>query len=150
MGWGSGIPDSGSGKNLSRIPNSDPGVKKAPNPVSGFATLSPKQKLNMELDLQRLFGLHVTRCAQLFSLAETRGLQGDVVYLSWPIAPLLYEPYCGGGGVVSGSQPMRTAVHITWHGAQINFGELTPYLTCDWNPATPPLPSHLGAIGQQR
>jgi hypothetical protein len=24
---------------------------------------------------------------------------------------------------------MRTAVHITWHGAQINFGDLPPYLT---------------------
>ncbi len=27
------------------------------------------------------------------------------------------------------SQPMSTAVHITWHGAPINFGDLTPYLT---------------------
>ncbi len=26
---------------------------------------------------------------------------------------------------------MNTAVHITWHGAQINFGDLTPYLTYD-------------------
>ncbi len=32
-------------------------------------------------------------------------------------------------GRVAGSQPMRTAVHITWHGAQRNFGDLTPYLT---------------------
>ncbi len=30
----------------------------------------------------------------------------------------------GGGGGVAGSQPMSTAVHITWHGAQINFGDL--------------------------
>ncbi len=29
-------------------------------------------KLNMEVDLQSLFGLHVTWCAQLYSLAETR------------------------------------------------------------------------------
>jgi hypothetical protein len=28
---------------------------------------------------------------------------------------------------------MRTAVHITSHGAQINFGDVTPYLTCDNN-----------------
>ncbi len=35
----------------------------------------------------------------------------------------------GGGGLVAGSQPMRTTVQITWHGAQINFGDLTPYLT---------------------
>ncbi len=60
--------------------------------------------------------------------ASTRGLQGDVVYLSWPKAHLVYEPKCGGGGVAR-SQPMRTAVHSTWHGAQINFGDLTPYLT---------------------
>jgi hypothetical protein len=32
MGFGSGIRDPGSGKNLFRIP--DPGVKKAPDPVS--------------------------------------------------------------------------------------------------------------------
>jgi hypothetical protein len=24
---------------------------------------------------------------------------------------------------------MKIAVHITWHGAQINFGDLPPYLT---------------------
>ncbi len=33
------------------------------------------------------------------------------------------------GERVAGSQPMRTAVHITWHGAQTNFGDLTPHLT---------------------
>ncbi len=50
--------------------------------------------------------------------------------LTRPIAPLVYEPKCGlRGGGVAGPQPMRTAVHITWHGAQINFGDLTPYLT---------------------
>jgi len=37
MGLGSGIRDLGSGKNLFRIP--DPGVKKAPDPGSGSATL---------------------------------------------------------------------------------------------------------------
>ncbi len=37
-----------------------------------------------------------------------RGLQRDVVYLSGPIAPLIYEPKCGGGVAVS--QPMRTAL----------------------------------------
>jgi hypothetical protein len=31
----------------------------------------PNHRLNIEVDLQSLFGLHVTRCAQLFSLAET-------------------------------------------------------------------------------
>jgi hypothetical protein len=37
MGLGSGIRDPGSGKNLFRIP--DPGVKKAPIPDPGSATL---------------------------------------------------------------------------------------------------------------
>ncbi len=41
------------------------------------------------------------------------------------------SPNARGRGVSAGSQPMRTAVHITWHGAQINFGDLTPYLTYD-------------------
>ncbi len=35
----------------------------------------------------------------------------------------------GRGDGVAGSRPMSTAVHITWHGAQINFGDLPPYLT---------------------
>jgi hypothetical protein len=34
-----------------------------------------------------------------------------------------------GEGGVAGSQPMSTAVHITRHGAQINFGDLPKYLT---------------------
>jgi hypothetical protein len=40
MGSGSGIRDPGSGKNLFRIP--DPGVKKAPDPGSGSATLASR------------------------------------------------------------------------------------------------------------
>ena len=35
-------------------------------------TIVADHRLNMELDLQSLFGLHVTWCAQLYSLAETR------------------------------------------------------------------------------
>ncbi len=45
------------------------------------------------------------------SLAPTRGLQGDVVYLSWPIAPLVYER--GGGCGVSASEN-SCAHHVTW------------------------------------
>ncbi len=61
-----------------------------------------------------------------------RGLQRDVVFLDWPIAPytVYTSPNAWGGGV-AGSQPMTKAVHITWHGAQINFEDLTPYLTYD-------------------
>ncbi len=38
---------------------------------------------------------------------------------------LVYEPKCGGGGLRGLSQ----WVHSCAHGAQINFGDLTPYLT---------------------
>ncbi len=54
-------------------------------------------------------------------------------HLSWLTKPSYTSPNGGGGGMgrgVLGSQPMSTAVHITWHGAQTNFGDLTPYLTC--------------------
>jgi hypothetical protein len=58
------------------------------------------------------------------------GLQGDVVYISWLTnSALVYRVQMRGDGGIVGSQPMSTAVHITWHGAQINFGDLTPYLT---------------------
>ncbi len=53
-----------------------------------------------------------------------RRLQRDVVYICWAISP----SKCGGRRGVAGSQPMSTAVHITWHGAQINFGDPPPYL----------------------
>jgi hypothetical protein len=35
----------------------------------------------------------------------------------------------GWGGWVAGSQPMSTAEYSCTYGAQINFGDLTPYLT---------------------
>ncbi len=67
----------------------------------------------------------------------SRGLQRDVVYLCWPIAPSYRSPtQCGGheGLRLAGSQPSQPMsiavhVHITWLGAQIKFGDLRPYLT---------------------
>jgi hypothetical protein len=52
--------------------------------------------------------------------------------LSWLTnsAPAYTSPNAGGWRV-AGSQPMSKAVRIMWHGAQINFGDLTPYLTYD-------------------
>ncbi len=38
------------------------------------------------------------------------------------------KPECGGGEEFVASQPMSTTVHNA-HGAQINLGDLTPYLT---------------------
>ncbi len=40
---------------------------------------------------------------------------------------LLYECKSEGIGGVAGSQPIRTAVHITWHEDLINFGDLPPH-----------------------
>ncbi len=49
--------------------------------------------------------------------------------LSWLTnSALVYETKCGGGRV-AGSQPVSTAVCA--YGAQINFGDLTSYLTYD-------------------
>ncbi len=48
--------------------------------------------------------------------------------LSWLANRALeYESKCGAMGWVVGSLPMSTAVLITWHGAQIHLGDLTPY-----------------------
>jgi hypothetical protein len=41
------------------------------------------------------------------------------------LAALVYEPQCGGGGGVAGSQPISTRYNCA-HRAQINFGDLTP------------------------
>jgi hypothetical protein len=40
---------------------------------------------------------------------------------------LVHEPKCRGRGGMHGSQPMYSCTH----GAQINFGNVTPYLTYD-------------------
>ncbi len=44
-------------------------------------------------------------------LAGSTGLQRDVVHFWLTNSALVYEPKCGGKGVVAGSQPMSTAVH---------------------------------------
>jgi hypothetical protein len=66
MGLGSGIRDPRSGKNLFRIP--DPGVKKAPDPGSGSATLEATEKFkNLP---QRFF--------------RPRSLSMHVIQVGWP------------------------------------------------------------------
>jgi hypothetical protein len=75
----------------------------------------------------------------LFELrVQSGGLQRDVVFLCWPIAPSYARVPMrveGGEGLrqLAGPQPMSTALHITWHRAQINFGDLPPYLTYGYN-----------------
>ncbi len=53
--------------------------------------------------------------------------------LSWLTnSALVYRVQMMRDGGIVGSQPMSTAVHITWHGAQINFGDLSPYYFDIW------------------
>jgi hypothetical protein len=55
------------------------------------------------------------------------------VYLCWPIGNsalvIRIQMWGDRGGCGVSAQPMSTAVGITWHGAQINFRDLPPYLT---------------------
>ncbi len=53
----------------------------------------------------------------------TKGSQRDVVYLGWPIAPSYMSPNAGGIRGLAANE------YSCAHGAQINFGDLTPYLT---------------------
>ncbi len=55
------------------------------------------------------------------------GLHRDIVYLGWPIAPSYMSPNAGGGGELRG---LSQWVQLD-RGAQINFRDLTPYLTYD-------------------
>ncbi len=58
------------------------------------------------------------------------GLQRDVVYPAWPIAPSYTSPNAGRGWELRGvSQWVQLCT-----GAQVNFGDLTPYLTYDSGP----------------
>jgi hypothetical protein len=67
-----------------------------------------------------------------FIAGEAQVLPTKRCRLSWLTnSALVFESQCGWRFRPSGShsQPRSTAVHITWHGAQINFGDLPPYLT---------------------
>ncbi len=61
-----------------------------------------------------------------------RGLQRDIVYFGWPIAPTYMSPNVGEGGLQGISQWVQL-----YTGAQINIGDLTPYLTYDPDPLDP-------------
>ncbi len=50
----------------------------------------------------------------------------DFVYLGWPIAPSYRSPNAGGRGGGCGVSDNK---YSCAHGAQINFGDLPPYLT---------------------
>jgi hypothetical protein len=60
-----------------------------------------------------------------YTMVRLRGLPRDVAYLVRPIAPSYMSPNAGGGGLLRG---LSQWVQL-YTGAQINFGDLTPYLT---------------------
>ncbi len=64
---------------------------------------------------------------------ETRGLQRDVVYICWPIAPPRNtSPNAGGGGSCGASaNEYSCAHHVKW--SQNNCGDLPPHLTYVWD-----------------
>ncbi len=63
---------------------------------------------------------------QNFIYAQTGSYKEMSSILANQWRPSYMSLNAGEGGIV-GSRPMRTAVHITGHGSQMNFGDLTPY-----------------------
>ncbi len=90
--------------------------------------------LNMELNLQSLFGLHVLSCTQ----GVTKRCR---LYLCWPISPSYFlrvqmrgeRGSCG----VSASEN-SCAHHMTWSPNKLRRS--TSIFNLNWNPATPPPP----------
>jgi hypothetical protein len=72
---GSGIRDPGSGKNLFRIP--DPGVKKAPDPGSGSATLRLSPPPPPPLRKNENGALYDPRCTVPESVSSGRCIEDD-------------------------------------------------------------------------
>jgi hypothetical protein len=75
---------------------------------------------------------------------QYRKLHRDVVYLGWPIAPSYMSPKAGRGALRGLIQWIQLYAEMAE--AQINFGDLTPYLTYDKN--TIICNSGLGTCGQ--
>ncbi len=69
-------------------------------------------------------------CATVQNWNESKTFTWDVVYLGWSIAPSYMSPNAAEGG--KGGREGRGLSQCT--GAQINFGDLTPYLTYIFNP----------------
>ena len=87
------------------------------NGTLGFKSSSSPHPQPNSAHVFSLKGKHVTegvtkRCRLSHSLLTNSAL-----------AKSLTSPNAGDGG------ELRAAVHITWHGAQIDFGDLPPYLT---------------------
>ncbi len=111
-------------------------VSRWPRQSSSDASFPPEQNKRNQLVLKctvlRIRTLWIRIRLGILMWIRISGLQRDVVYLGWPIA-LIYEPKCGGGaGELRGlSQWVQLYTE-----AQINIGDLTPYLTYDPDPLT--------------
>jgi len=81
---------------------------------------------HLEVSEYRLFSC--PDCISTWGISKR--LQRDVVYPGWPIAPSYMSPNAGGGRELRG---LSQWVQL-YTGAQINFGDLTPYLTYGNNP----------------
>ncbi len=104
----------------------------------------PPVSLNLDLSSCRTESLYLMRMPAIYIAAEHMtganssawpGVElsaGDhkemSVYLGWPIAPSYRSPNAGGGLRGLSQWEMCTIAH----GAQINFGDLTPYLAYGW------------------
>ncbi len=73
---------------------------------------------------RRLGGFSKKQCRKHTYCLETRVLQRDVVYLGWPTAPLYMSLNAGDVGELRG---LSQWVQL-YTGAQINCGDLIPYL----------------------
>ena len=51
---------------------------------------------------------------KVFCIMKIRGLQKDVVYLCWPIAPSYTSPNAGGGSCGVSANEYSCAHHVTW------------------------------------
>ncbi len=78
---------------------------------------------NLHCFISEGWGVHCSmlKCTAIYlhqgtwSCPLNRGLQGDVVYLSWPITPLLFQPKCGGRWSCGFSANENSCGHhVTW------------------------------------
>ncbi len=102
-----------------------------------LSSLSSCKQIFNRLNCVNLFRCYIKHFRSAFSFGRKflwrhsiRGLQRDVVYLGWPIAPSYMSPNAGGGG---GELRGLSQLVQLYTGAQINFGDLTPYLTYAFN-----------------
>ncbi len=109
--------------------------------VSEDAGIKPKIVATMELAVRR--SNHSAKSHSCIIVWPPQGLQGDVVYLFWPIASSYTESKCGGRGgdcgVSVSANENSCAHHVTMKPKYVNFGDLPPYLTYEhpWPRYTP-------------